>query len=148
MDWARSSSRCGQRYTCSIVNFWYEIFWSQSSYRVCILVIHDNTHLITRPFYSDTSLENLELLTAEQTIGDISSFVRFIREYLGNNEYSAVILWGSGFGGSLAVWARKRFPTIINAAYASSGYFILEAYTYSRVWKSNTKLIFKHNVPL
>ncbi|KAJ6646561.1 Dipeptidyl peptidase 2 [Pseudolycoriella hygida] len=84
---------------------------------------------VNRPT-SDTSLENLELLTVEQTLADIATFVRFIREYVANYEYSRVILWGSGYGGSLAVWAKKRYPNLITAAYASSGAFVLSTYSF------------------
>lgn len=92
-------------------------------------------------FQSDASFENLELLTVEQTLADIATFVRFIREYVGNYEYSRVILYGSGYGGSLAVWAKKRYPSIITAAYASSGSFVLSTYSFSISRNKNVSLI-------
>lgn len=73
----------------------------------------------------------MALLTVEHTLADIATFIRFVREYVGNLEYSKVILWGSGHGGSLAVWARKRFPHLVTAAWASSGPFYLSEYSYS-----------------
>jgi len=39
-------------------------------------------------------------------------------------------LWGSGYGGSLAVWAKKRYPNLIAAGYGSSGAFVLATYSF------------------
>lgn len=36
-----------------------------------------------------------------------------------------VIVYGSGYGGTLATWARKKFPHLINAAWSSSGIYEL-----------------------
>ncbi|XP_037033398.1 dipeptidyl peptidase 2-like [Bradysia coprophila] len=80
---------------------------------------------------SDASFENLELLTIEQTLADIAMFIRFIREYVGYDDYSTVILFGSGYGGSLAIWAKKRYPTLVTAGYASSGIVSLALYSFT-----------------
>jgi serine protease 16 len=68
------------------------------------------------------SAEDLEFLSVEQILGDIADFVRFVRQYIGNGRFAPVILYGSGFGGVLSVWARSRFPHLIDAAWSSSGY--------------------------
>lgn len=65
----------------------------------------------------------MKWLTIEQTLGDIAEFVSYLRIkhfgfYRGN-----VILWGSGFGASLAAWARMINPNSIDSVWASSGLF-------------------------
>lgn len=62
------------------------------------------------------SFEDFEYLSVEQILGDVADFARFVRQYIGNGRYSPIILWGSGFGGVLSVWARSRYPHLIDAA--------------------------------
>lgn len=52
----------------------------------------------------------------EQILADVADFARFVRQYIGNGRYSPIILWGSGFGGVIAVWARSRYPSLITGA--------------------------------
>lgn len=40
-----------------------------------------------------------------------------------HSESSAVILWGSGHGASIATWARKKYPHLVDGAWSSSGIF-------------------------
>jgi len=76
---------------------------------------------VNRP--TDTaSAEDLEFLSVEQILADIAEFSRFVRQYVGSGQFAPVILWGSGFGGVLSVWARSRYPHLINAAWSSSGH--------------------------
>lgn len=87
-----------------------------------------NSHLFTlehryfgqsRPT-EDTSVENLRFLTVHQALADIAQFVAFIRENYYGARNSRVILWGRGYGGSLAVWARQKYPNAVDAVWASS----------------------------
>lgn len=68
------------------------------------------------------SFEDLEFLSVEQILADVADFARFVRQYIGNGRYAPVVLWGSGFGGVLSVWARSRYPHLIDAAWSSSGH--------------------------
>jgi len=79
--------------------------------------------------FENASFENLELLSVEQILGDLAEFIRFVRHYVGGGHYSTVILFGSGFGGSAAVYGRSRYPHLVHAAWSSSG--ILESSVYS-----------------
>ncbi|XP_037033396.1 lysosomal Pro-X carboxypeptidase-like [Bradysia coprophila] len=84
---------------------------------------------LNRPFDS-ASFENLELLSVEQAIADTAEFIRVIRREIPTAEFSRVILWGSGVGGTLAVFARSRYAHLIHAAWSSSGIFDSGVYSY------------------
>lgn len=81
--------------------------------------------------YSDTSFDNLEFLTIEQSIADIATFIANIRT-AHDGAYSRIILWGSGYGATIAAWARKRYPHYIDAVWSSSGSFNIEPFTYTQ----------------
>lgn len=68
----------------------------------------------------DTSVENLQWLTVHQALGDLAQFIEFIRENYYGASGSRVILWGRGYGGALAVWARQKYPNAVDAVWASS----------------------------
>lgn len=68
------------------------------------------------------SFEDLEYLSVEQILADVADFSRFVRQYIGNGRYTPIVVWGSGLGGVLSVWARSRYPHLIDAAWSSSGY--------------------------
>lgn len=90
------------------------------NFEVHTIEIHLNT------FSRNLSFENLQWLTIEQTLGDIAEFITFIRnEHFGYNGGN-VVLWGSGFGASLAGWARVRYPHLVDSVWASSGLFNLQ----------------------
>jgi serine protease 16 len=66
---------------------------------------------------NDTSFENLQWLTLNQAVADIGRFANFMSQrYL----EAPIIVWGSGVGGSLATWARQKYPNVIDGAWASS----------------------------
>lgn len=67
-------------------------------------------------------------MTVEQQLQDLASFI----EYLGTRYHSQsrTIVWGSGYGATLAVWARKKFPHLIAAAWSSSGVYDTNVFTY------------------
>jgi thymus-specific serine protease len=68
----------------------------------------------------DTSVENLRFLTIQQTLADLAQFINFIRGNYYGAQSSRVILWGRGYGGSLAVWARQKYPHLVDGVWASS----------------------------
>lgn len=45
-------------------------------------------------------------------VGDIAALVEAVRDEL-NAPNANVILWGTGYGGSLATWARREHPDLI-----------------------------------
>lgn len=68
----------------------------------------------------DTSVDNLRWLTIHQALADIAQFINFIRANYYGTSNSRVILWGRGYGGSLAVWMRQKYPNLVDGAFASS----------------------------
>ena len=68
----------------------------------------------------NTSVENLQWLTIHQALGDLAQFINFIRANYYGASASQVILWGKGYGGSLAVWARQKYPHLVSGVWASS----------------------------
>lgn len=70
-------------------------------------------------------------MTIEQTLSDIAVFITEIRvAHDGRN--NRVIVWGSRYGATLAAWARKRYPHLIDAVWSSSGIYEIEAFTYAQ----------------
>ncbi|XP_060598932.1 putative serine protease K12H4.7 isoform X1 [Ruditapes philippinarum] len=70
----------------------------------------------------DLSTPNLQYLSSKQALADIAQFVTYFKklyiyQYLQN---SSVILFGGSYAGSLAAWARSRYPYLIDGAVASS----------------------------
>lgn len=60
----------------------------------------------------DASYENLEFLTVEQSVADISMLINAVKLSLNSSE-SRIILWGSGHGASLATWAKREYPNLV-----------------------------------
>lgn len=75
-------------------------------------------------------MENLAYLTIEQCLGDI---VEMIQEVRSHAQTPKIVLWGSGFGATLATWTRKKYPHLVDAVWSSSGIFDLEVSTYSEL---------------
>lgn len=63
-------------------------------------------------FFRNATFESLSFLSAEQIVADIGVLVQAIRDEL-NAPNVNVILWGSGYGASLATWARREFPDLV-----------------------------------
>lgn len=74
---------------------------------------------VSRPTI-DTSFENLQWLNLQQSLADIARFIAHYKENNYGAENSRVILWGRGFGGSLAIWARQKYPHLVDGAWGSS----------------------------
>lgn len=68
----------------------------------------------------DTSVENLAYLNVNQAVADVGSFIAFVKENYHQARDAPVILWGRGYGGALAVWARHKFHHLVDGVWASS----------------------------
>ncbi|KAJ1913806.1 hypothetical protein H4219_005056 [Mycoemilia scoparia] len=76
----------------------------------------------------DMSGPNMKYLTLKNSLKDIEYFIRNVHTQLRSVTSKDIkpapetkwILYGGSYGGMLAVWARKLFPDIVSAAYASS----------------------------
>lgn len=55
-------------------------------------------------------------------MSDIANFIQHIRDTYKGVQYSKVILYGEEYGAALAVWARQKFPHLIDGVWASSAY--------------------------
>lgn len=63
----------------------------------------------------------MQYLAFDQMLEDIATFINHLQSE-SNDENNHIILWGSGTGASLASWAKVRYPQLVDATWASSGY--------------------------
>lgn len=56
----------------------------------------------------------MQYLTVEQSLADIATFIHFLQSNPEIGSDVKVILWGSGYGGTMATWARKRYPHLVD----------------------------------
>ncbi|PIA17008.1 peptidase S28, partial [Coemansia reversa NRRL 1564] len=90
---------------------------------------------------SDMSGPNMKYLTVENSLEDIANFIRsansFVKESIGIDisPKSKWVATGGSYAATLAVWARKKYPDLIHAAYASSAPILIESdfYQYDQV---------------
>lgn len=68
----------------------------------------------------DMTVENLQWLTIHQQLADLAQFIGFIKANFYGASTSRVILFGRGYGGSLALWARQKYPNLVDGVWASS----------------------------
>ncbi len=66
------------------------------------------------------SAENLKYLTSQNALGDIASFITEMNRYHGIPEGTKWVVFGCSYPGTLAAWARQKYPHLIQAAVASS----------------------------
>ncbi|XP_052867836.1 putative serine protease K12H4.7 [Anopheles cruzii] len=66
------------------------------------------------------SAANMRFLRTEQVLFDLIEWIDFLKREVVGDPNARVILHGVAYGGSLASWARQRFPNIIDGAWASS----------------------------
>ncbi|KAE8742815.1 hypothetical protein FOCC_FOCC011553 [Frankliniella occidentalis] len=64
----------------------------------------------------DVSVESLAYLSVEQVLQDVASFIEQLDLH---NTHRQVVLFGAGFGGAVATWARMRFPDLVSGVVAS-----------------------------
>ncbi|KAJ2354022.1 hypothetical protein GGF43_003350, partial [Coemansia sp. RSA 2618] len=90
---------------------------------------------------SDMSGPNMKYLTIDNALEDIAYFIRsaaaFVKDSIGT-DISSSSKWvavGGSYSATLAVWARKKYPDLIHAAYASSAPVLIEPdfYQYDQV---------------
>uniref|UniRef100_A0A0K8W1A3 Putative serine protease F56F10.1 n=1 Tax=Bactrocera latifrons TaxID=174628 RepID=A0A0K8W1A3_BACLA len=70
---------------------------------------------------SDLSTKNLVYLTSEQALSDLANFIRSMKKEYNMNDNQKWIVFGGSYPGSLAAWAREKFPDLIHGAISSSG---------------------------
>lgn len=68
-------------------------------------------------------MDDLAFLTIEQALADIVTFIAAARQHLQVTPFSKVFVFGTGFGGTLAVLARQQFPFLVHAAWSTGGIF-------------------------
>ncbi|XP_037033331.1 putative serine protease K12H4.7 [Bradysia coprophila] len=117
----------------------YTTTWIESGLMVDIaaetnaaLFTFDHRYLGDNRPTQNASFENLEYLSVEQSLADIATFIRFIRSDPSVSYFTKVILWGSGYGGSMATWARKKYPGLVDGVWSSSGIFDITLYSFSQ----------------
>jgi serine protease 16 len=74
------------------------------------------------------TFDELAFLSVDQAVGDIATLVVTLFDHLGKDDGANVILWGTGYGAALATFARKKYPHLIDAVFASSGTFRAEVF--------------------
>lgn len=84
-------------------------------------------------FSRNVTFENLEFLTVEQSLADIAIFIEFIRSSSDIYRNSKVILWGSGYGGTISTYARMKYPHLVDGVWSSSGIFSIDEYSYGKL---------------
>lgn len=69
-------------------------------------------------YFRNVTLENLQFLTIEQNLADIAAFVQNLRESYEEFNSSKIILYGVDLGAAYAVWAKQRYPSLIDGVLA------------------------------
>ncbi|OAD59600.1 Putative serine protease K12H4.7 [Eufriesea mexicana] len=74
----------------------------------------------------DTSSENLQYLSVDQALEDIAYFIK-TKKRQERFKNSTVIVFGGSYAGSVATWARLKYPHLIQGALASSAPVLAKA---------------------
>lgn len=69
---------------------------------------------------SEFPSENLQYLYVDQVLADLAHFVQTITSDEALNASGGVIVVGGSYAGSLATWFRRKYPHLVNGAWASS----------------------------
>ncbi|KAK9693699.1 Serine carboxypeptidase S28 [Popillia japonica] len=69
----------------------------------------------------DHSSENLRYLSIDQSLADLAYFIEYQKETLSGASASKVVIVGGSYAGTMATWARIKYPHLIDAAWSSSG---------------------------
>ncbi|XP_065208219.1 putative serine protease K12H4.7 [Planococcus citri] len=67
---------------------------------------------------SDTSTQNLVYLRSQQALADIANFIRHYNNILSTD--TKWIVFGCSYAGTLAAWARLKYPNLVHGAISSS----------------------------
>ncbi|KAH8364276.1 hypothetical protein KR084_005086 [Drosophila pseudotakahashii] len=70
---------------------------------------------------ADLSTENLYYLSSEQALEDLASFVTAMKVKFNLADGQKWIAFGGSYPGSLAAWAREKYPDLIFGSISSSG---------------------------
>ncbi|TDG53132.1 hypothetical protein AWZ03_000675 [Drosophila navojoa] len=70
---------------------------------------------------SDLSNSNLAYLSSEQALADLANFVSAMKRQYNMADSQKWIAFGGSYPGSLAAWAREKYPHLIDGAISSSG---------------------------
>lgn len=73
----------------------------------------------------DLSIKNLQYLSSEQALADLSIFITAMNEQYGLSTLKWIAFGGS-YPGSLAAWLRLKYPHLIHGAVSSSGPLLAE----------------------
>lgn len=68
----------------------------------------------------DSSLPNLQYLSADQGLADLARIIAFVKKSY-NTESSKVITVGGSYTGNLAAWFKSMYPHLSDGSIASSG---------------------------
>jgi len=72
--------------------------------------------------FSNASVSNLLYLNIEQALADLGRFINTITSENESLLFNAKwIVFGASYAGSLAAWARMKYPQLVHAAVSSSG---------------------------
>ncbi|XP_036215070.2 putative serine protease F56F10.1 isoform X2 [Bactrocera oleae] len=69
---------------------------------------------------SDLSYENLKFLSSKQALADVAHFIRSMNQKYSFSSKQKWIVFGGSYPGSLAAWARQKYPHLIYGAISSS----------------------------
>uniref|UniRef100_A0A0A9XTD3 Putative serine protease K12H4.7 n=1 Tax=Lygus hesperus TaxID=30085 RepID=A0A0A9XTD3_LYGHE len=75
----------------------------------------------------DSSVSNLRYLSSEQALADLAYFIEGMNEKYNLTSNNKWIVFGGSYAGSLAAWARLKYPHLIHAAVSTSGPLLAEA---------------------
>uniref|UniRef100_A0A1I8PZQ4 Serine protease K12H4.7 n=1 Tax=Stomoxys calcitrans TaxID=35570 RepID=A0A1I8PZQ4_STOCA len=70
---------------------------------------------------SDLSTSNLKYLTSKQALADLGAFVLAMKEKYNLAPTQKWIAFGGSYPGSLAAWAREKYPDLIYGSISTSG---------------------------
>ncbi|CAB0016347.1 unnamed protein product [Nesidiocoris tenuis] len=76
---------------------------------------------------SDLSVESLKFLSSEQALADIAYFIQSMNEKYRLSANNRWVVFGGSYSGSLAAWARLKYPHLVHAAVSTSGPLLAEA---------------------
>ncbi|ETN58809.1 prolylcarboxypeptidase [Anopheles darlingi] len=65
------------------------------------------------------SAPNMRFLSVEQSLVDLIEWIDYLRREVVRDPNARVVLHGLGYGGAVAIWARQRFPQLIDGAWGS-----------------------------
>lgn len=69
----------------------------------------------------DVSLENLQFLSSEQALSDLSTITKYFQSKFNLTESNTLISFGGSYPGALSSWFRLKYPELVYAAVSSSG---------------------------